>query len=293
LGAIQLDTGRLNKKFTREDLDLLLGVASQASIALCNARLHRDALLHQSRIRDLELAQQVQHALLPERLPDVPGYEFFASYESAQEIGGDYYDFIALPQQRLAVLLGDVEGKGVAAALVMVKFSVEARVCLESEPNPAAAVSKLNTLMSRAMMSERFVTLVAAVLDTATHTVTLVNAGHPPPLLCRHATGEMQDAVPREVAGLPIGIDDGHHYGACQVPLQPGDRLLLFSDGVIEAMDAQGGQFGTKGVRAILGGGNGSPRATGERLLQAVKRHSAGSTQHDDITVVCFGRGSP
>jgi serine phosphatase RsbU (regulator of sigma subunit) len=75
---------------------------------------------------------------LPERLPDVPGYEFFASYESAQEIGGDYYDFIALPQQRLAVLLGDVEGKGVAAALVMVKFSVEAIVCLESEPNDSA-----------------------------------------------------------------------------------------------------------------------------------------------------------
>jgi len=161
LGAIQLDTAGVKTKFTQEDLNLLLGVASQASIALCNARFYRDALIHQRRQQELDTARKVLRALLPQGLPDVSGYEFYAYYESAHEIGGDYYDFIALPQQRLAVLLGDVAGKGVAAALVMVKFSVEARVCLERETDLATAVSKLNTVMMRAALQERFVTRMA------------------------------------------------------------------------------------------------------------------------------------
>ncbi len=290
LGAIQLDTHGPRTKFTQDDLNLLLGVASQASIALCNARLHRDSLVHQRRERDLELAHQVQRALLPQRLPEVPGYEFYAHYESAQEIGGDYYDFIPLPQQRLAVLLGDVAGKGVPAALVMVKFSVETRVCLQTETELAAAVSKLNALMTRAALSDRFVTLVAVVLDPATHTATLVNAGHPSPLLFRHATGEVEKATPIEVAGPPIGIIDGYEYARCEVQLLPGDGLFLFSDGVTEAMDAQGHQFRTKRIHAVLQSGRFSPRATGERLIQEVKRHASGCSQNDDITLVCFGR---
>ena len=133
LGAIQLDTPGDSRKFTPDDLRLLLGVASQASIALSNARLHRETLAFQRRARDLEVAQQVQRALLPHAMPVVPGYDFFAYYESAQEVGGDYYDFIPLPHGRLAAVLGDVAGKGVAAALVMAKFSVEARVALERD----------------------------------------------------------------------------------------------------------------------------------------------------------------
>jgi serine phosphatase RsbU (regulator of sigma subunit) len=119
------------------------------------------------------LARRVQRTLLPPGPPDVPGYAFHAHYEPAYEVGGDYYDFIPLAGRRLAVLLGDVSGKGVAAALVMVKFSVEARVCLQTEPDAAAAVGKLNGLMTRAAMPDQFVTLAAAVLDPAAHTVTL------------------------------------------------------------------------------------------------------------------------
>jgi serine phosphatase RsbU (regulator of sigma subunit) len=290
LGAIQLDTEGRHQKFTREDLNLLLGVASQASIALCNARLHRDALINQRHARDLELAHQVQHALLPQHLPNIPGYAFYAAYQAAQEIGGDYYDFIPLSEQRLAVLLGDVAGKGVAAALVMAKFSVEARVALQSEPDAAAAMRKLNTLMFRAAVVDRFVTLVAVVIDPATHALTLVNAGHPSPLLYRHATGAVEKATPVIVAGPPIGIEEDHPYRCRQLQVQPGDRLLLFSDGVTEAMDPQDRQFGKKGVRAVLEGGECSPQETVERVLLAVTRHASGASQHDDISLVCFGR---
>jgi serine phosphatase RsbU (regulator of sigma subunit) len=290
LGAILLDARGPKTKFVQEDLNLLLGVASQASIALTNTRLHRDSLALQRREQDLEVAHQVQHALLPQRLPNIPGYEFYAYYESAQQIGGDYYAFIPLPGQRLAVLLGDVAGKGVAGALVMARFSVEARVCLETEPDLASALGKLNTLMTRAGVSDRFVTLVGVVLDPATHSATLVNAGHPSPLLVRHATGKLEEAAPIRVAGLPIGVAEDHVYESCEIQLLQGDSLVLFSDGVPDALNAQERRFRVEGVRTVLESGKCSPREAGERLLQAVKHHGCGCSQNDDITLVCFGR---
>src|SRR5947209_11971141 len=128
---------------------------------------------------DLELAREVQRGFLPLRLPEVPGYEFFAHYESAYEVGGDYYDFILLPGRRVAVLLGDVAGKGVVAALLMAKLIADARFCMLTEPGPAAAVTRLNSLMNKFTMTDRFVTLAVTVLDPERHTATLVNAGHP------------------------------------------------------------------------------------------------------------------
>ena len=188
---------------------------------------------------DLELAREVQRGFLPLRLPEVPGYEFFAHYESAYEVGGDYYDFIPLPRQRVAVLLGDVAGKGVVAALLMAKLSADARFCMLTEPDPATAVTKLNSLMIQSGIADRFVTLVAAVLDPASHTVTLVNAGHPSPLIYHRATRTVGEAISNEVAGLPLGVLDGFEYASCQVALEPGDSILAFTDGVTEAMDVQ------------------------------------------------------
>jgi serine phosphatase RsbU (regulator of sigma subunit)/pSer/pThr/pTyr-binding forkhead associated (FHA) protein len=289
LGAIQLDSMGPTKKFTQDDLNLLLGVASQASIALCNARYHRDSLIHQRREDDLEVAHHVQRALLPQGLPEVPGYEFYAFYESAQQIGGDYYDFITLPGGRLAILLGDVAGKGVAGALVMVKFSVEARFCLQAEKDLSAAVTKLDAVMTRAALADRFVTLAAVMLDPASHTATLVNAGHPSPLLARHATGAVETAAPMDMAGPPIGLG-GCDYASCQIQLGPGDGLVLFSDGITDAINAEDHMFRPRGVRAVLAERPFAPRETGERLIAAVMRHAAEASQNDDITLVCFGR---
>jgi phosphoserine phosphatase RsbU/P len=239
---------------------------------------------------DLELARVVQRGFLPLRLPEVPGYEFFAYYESAFEIGGDYYDFIPLPGQRVAVLLGDVAGKGVAAALLMAKLSADARFCILTEPEPAAAVAKLNSLMTQSGIADRFVTLVAAILDPGSHTVTLVNAGHPSPLLYHRATLSADEATSNEVAGFPIGVLDGFEYASCQVGLEPGDCLLAFTDGVTEAMDVNDVELQTKGVYAAVQGETYSPRALGERVVQAVKQFAAGRSQHDDIALVGFGR---
>jgi len=239
---------------------------------------------------DLEVARVVQRGLLPPRLPLVPGYEFFAYYESAFEIGGDYYDFIPLPRQRVAVMLGDVAGKGVAAALLMAKLSADARFCMLTEPDPAAAVTRLNSLITQAAIADRFVTLTATILDHENHTVTLVNAGHPSPLIYRRATRTVAEAVSLDVAGMPLGIQDGFAYASCQIALEPGDSILAYTDGVTEAMDINNVQFQKKGIYAALQGDACSPRALGERVIQAAKQFGAGRSPHDDIALVGFGR---
>jgi serine phosphatase RsbU (regulator of sigma subunit)/pSer/pThr/pTyr-binding forkhead associated (FHA) protein len=289
-GVIQVDTQDRSKKFVQDDLSFLVGVSNQAAIALENARLHQDLLARERLKRDVELARQVQLGFLPARLPEVPGYQFFADYESAQEVGGDYYDFIPLGK-RLAVAVGDVAGKGVPAALLMAKVSSDVRFCLLTEDDPAKAISKLNSALQQTGMMDRFVTFAVAILDPLAHTLTLVNAGHISPLLYRRATGELEEATPNDLSGLPLGVVDQYDYVKCQVQLQPGDCVLIFTDGVTEAMDVRNVQFQMRGITSALQGGPYPARAVGERIVRAVKQHASGRSQHDDITLVAFGRG--
>jgi phosphoserine phosphatase RsbU/P len=287
--AIQLDTPAGGSPFTVEDLRLLIGVAGQMSLAWQNVELHCEVQAHERRVRDMETARQIQRALLPRSLPTVPGYEFFAHYESAQQVGGDYYDFLTLPDGRLAVLLGDVAGKGVPAALIMAKFSVEARVCLETQADLPMAVGRLNTIFARARLDDRFVTLVALVLDPTSHTVTLVNAGHPAPFLCR-AAGPVGPAITADQTGLPIGILEDQEYAGVSIPLGPNDRLVLFSDGVIDAMDLAGNRFGLAAVQSQIGRDWYRADLAGRALVAAVKGHAINAVAFDDMTVVCLGR---
>jgi sigma-B regulation protein RsbU (phosphoserine phosphatase) len=241
---------------------------------------------------DLELARGVQRGFLPLQLPEVAGYQFFAHYEPVYEVGGDYYDFIMLPGQRVAVLLGDVAGKGVVAALLMAKLSADARFCMLTEQDPAAAVTKLNCLICQSGIADRFVTLVAAILDPKSHMVTLVNAGHPRPLLYHRATRSVGKAISNEVTGLPLGLLDGFEYASCQVSLKPGDSILAFTDGVTEARDVNNVELKTEGVYAAVQGEAYSPRALGDRVVKVVKLFANGRSQHDDIALVGFGRTS-
>ena len=251
----------------------------------------RDLELARKRIdHDLKLARRVQHSFLPQRLPQIPGYEFFGYYESAFEIGGDYYDFIPLSRQRMAVLLGDVAGKGVMAALLMAKLSADARFCMLTEPDAAAAITKLNSLICQSGIAEQFVTLMAAVLDPVSHTVMLVNAGHPPPLIYHHSARTVGEAINDDAVGVPLGVVDGFEYASCKVALDPGDSIVAFTDGVTDAMNVQDLQLETTGVYAALNGDACTPRALIEQVVQAVKQFSTGRNQHDDIAIVGFGR---
>ena len=262
-------------------------------MALENARLHEETI-HQERLqRDLELAHQVQMSFLPRALPQVAGYEFFAHYESAQEVGGDYYGFIPLADGRLGVALGDVAGKGVPAALLMAKLSSDARFSLLTEPDLGHAAGKLNDLLYEfTSVADRFVTLTAAVIDPVRHVITLVNAGHFSPLFFRPRTGSLTDAIPKKTAGVPLGILEGFTFETCQVTLEPGDSLVLFSDGLPDMLSPANEPFGYPGIQAAVLGTSGpaTPRMLGDRLLRAVTHHANGHDAPDDLTLVCFGR---
>src|SRR5262249_8707575 len=231
-GVVQLDTQDRSKKFTKNDLELLCGVANQASIALENARLHQDAVVQERLKRDLQLAHEVQLSFLPQRLPEVPGYEFHAFYRPAEQVGGDYYDFIPLAGRRVALTLGDVAGQGVPAALLRAPRASDARFCFLTPADPGKVVGKLNDLVvAQCTRMDRFVTLAAVALDPTGHVATVVNAGHPSPLVFRQATGAFQECVTRKQSGLALGIMEGHAYEATPVVLHPGDALLIYSDG--------------------------------------------------------------
>jgi serine phosphatase RsbU (regulator of sigma subunit) len=290
LGVIQLDTQDRNKKFTQDDLSLLMGVASQASIALVNARLHEDQVANERLQSEMALARDVQQKFLPAAKPCVPKYEFFGYYDAAQHVGGDYYDFIPILPGRLAVMLGDVAGKGVPAALLMAKLSSDVRFCMLTETDPASAFRRLNALFHQSGLTDRFVTLVTAVLDPLEHQVTLVNAGHMSPLVYRRASGRCEDAMSAEAAGLPLAVHDEYPYESARVTLHEGDCIVLFSDGVTDALNVHNEPFHMTGIFSTLQGERLAPNELGKRLVDAVARHAAGRAQHDDITLVCFGR---
>jgi sigma-B regulation protein RsbU (phosphoserine phosphatase) len=289
LGVIQIDTSDQRHRFQKDDLDVLASVASQAAVAVDNAQLHENALKQHAMQRDLELAHKVQRGLLPAAPPQLAGYHFFDFYEPANQVGGDYYDYVELADQRLAIVLGDVSGKGVSAALLMAKLSGEVRYCLASEPNPAAAVNRINSTFSRSGWQDRFVTFVLAMLDVKRNELTLVNAGHMPPFL-RHGPGKVE-AIGSDQAGLPLGVDAEFQYEHYTRKLEPGDYLALFTDGISEAMNAAGELYGLERLQAQLANPSTPVAGLGRLILDDVKHFVGGRPQSDDMCLACFGRG--
>jgi phosphoserine phosphatase RsbU/P len=288
LGVIQVDATDRRHRFQKDDLDVLASIASQAAIAVDNAQLHESSLKQQAIQRDLELARRVQQGLLPSSPPQVPGYYFFDFYEPANLVGGDYYDYIELAGDRLAVVLGDVSGKGVAAALLMAKLSGEVRYCLASEPTPAAALSRINASFSKSGWQDRFVTFVLALLDAQAHEITIVNAGHMAPML-RHSGGVVE-AIGEEQTGLPLGVDTDFRYDQYTCGLAPGDFLALFTDGISEAMNGDGELYGMERLTAQMAEASAEVAGLGRLILDDVKRFVGGRPQSDDMCLACFGR---
>lgn len=296
LGAIQIDTQDRAKKFATDDLNLLASVAHLASVAVERARMHEAALAAEKERRELELSRQLLRRFLPRGVPAVHGYEFSAHHSAAGEVGGDYYDFVRLPGDRLAVLVADVAGKNVPAALLAARLGSEAKAALLAEAELPGAVARLNDAMIAAGLEDRFIALTVALLDPHAHRVTVVNAGHERPKLFRGATGEVLDAISLDESEVPLGVVPGLKFKFATIDLEQGDVFALYTDGVTDAVNPAGEAFGEKRVERYLRPGQydppdaGGPAATGERLAAAVKRHAAGRSLGDDLVVVCFGR---
>lgn len=289
LGVVQLDAaGRGRGEFRERDLEVLVGIAGAAAQAVEQALAHDERILQEKLNRDLELAGDVQKALLPSKPPEIPGYEVFDFYEPARRVGGDYFNYVPLPDGRIAVVMADVSGKGVPAAMVMAVLSGDVKYCLAAEPDLVRAVSRINDSVCRSGWDERFATFVAAVIDPRTHRATLVNAGHLPAYV-RDSKGRVTSVGP-EQGGLPLGMEPEWGYRASEIGIEPGTTLVFFTDGISEAMDVEDRLYGLERIEAQVGKPGGGAEEVGRRILADVERHTAGQVRSDDMCLVCVGR---
>jgi len=286
-GALQIDTLDQRQRFTKEDLELLVSTASQSALAIQQAQLHEQAIAHKEIERDMKLARDVQHAFLPDKKPEIPGYEFFDFYQPTADVGGDYFDYIKLADGRQAVIVADVVGHGVAAALLTAKLSSETKFSLFSEPSPAVAVTKLNERLCASNM-QRFVTMIMVIIDPVKHIATIVNAGHMAPLV-RHTDGTIEEPS-EDKAGLPIGVTDALGYEQCEVEIRPGDTFTLYTDGINESIDASGAFYTIERLREQVKKYGADVNVCGPAIVEDGKHFLGKAPQVDDMCLVCFGR---
>lgn len=288
LGAINIDTQNPLTQFKNEDLDIMVAVAGQAALSYESAQLLASYVQKQKQDNEMNIARNVQHALLPESMPSVEGYEFFASYDSAQAVGGDYYDVIPASDGKYWLAFGDVAGKGVPASLVMSRLSSVVRSTCEFVDDAAEAVCKINDHMCAKAVEGRFVTFVLFIIDTINHKMSLVNAGHMSPII-RKTDGTWEEFDDNTV-GVPIGVMEGFPFEVVERDLATGETVVIYTDGVSEAMNPQSELYGTEPLREFICKNTSNPTELGKLIREDVRRHANGREQNDDITLMTFGR---
>ena len=288
LGVIQITTFDLRSKFTEDDLDLLVNIGTQCTLAIENANMHQTLINRQNLERDLEIAMQVQIGFLPNKSPDVKEYDFADYYEAAQHVGGDYYDYIELPDGRIAITVADVAGKGVPAALLMARLYSAARYHLLTKKTPAEAMSGLNSEIATSGLGHRFITCAMAVLEPKSHEKVLVSAGHLPPI-ARDLDGNVEQ-IEGDDTGLPLGIIPDQTFVQSVHPLKSGETWVLYTDGVTEAMKPNREIYGSKRLQAFIKVGPFEVDALVKATVDDVNLFAAGHSQSDDLCIVAFQR---
>jgi serine phosphatase RsbU (regulator of sigma subunit) len=297
LGLIQLDAGTGRGEFSREDLDLLIAVSSPIGLAVANARLHRWAIREAEFEQELACARAVQMAMLPEPRSDLAGYPLWTHYEPARQVGGDYYGYFPLPRpgdppdapcRRWAVAVGDVTGKGIPAALFVARLFAEVRVALQVEADPVRVVARLNRHLCAARPEDLFVTFLLTLIDSEAHTLTVVRAGHMGPIV-RRRRDRWTEVIGEDAGGLPLGVDPGETYGAAATTLEPGDVVVLSTDGV-ETLSPSGELLTLPALSQVIREAPGLARSVGEAIIQAVRSHQGDRPAFDDLTLLCLER---
>lgn len=288
LGVVYADNRMQAGIFTEADLELLGAIASSAAVAIENARLYQVAFEKGRMERELQLAREVQTNLLPRETPRLPGWDFAAHWQPAREVAGDFYDFIPEDGGRLGLVIGDVSDKGMPAALFMAFSRTVIRASLIGARTPVDGVAHANRLICADTTNSMFVTLFYAQIDPAPGELTYVNAGHNPAWLYRTEAGDLTRLTR---SGMALGVDDTTAFEQRTVRLNPGDFVVLYTDGVTDALNADEQEFGLERLRHTIFVNRRRPAAELVAALEGTLREFTGPTApFDDITIVAAQR---
>lgn len=283
VGVVYVDTAMKTTSFREADRDLLLAVAGQAGRAIENARLYRVAVVKGRLEKELQMAREIQQSLLPQRMPALPGYDIAASWRSAREVAGDFYDAFMLRDNLIGVVIADVSDKGAPAALFMAVSRTMIRSHAHNGMSPGETLRKTNDLILEDAESGMFVTVYHSLFDAAGQSVH-VNAGHNPPLLYRQSTGETM-FMPK--GGRAIGWFPDMPVEEVPMQLQAGDLIFYYTDGLTEAENAAGDYYGeARLAQAIKRTGGQSAQQVLDYILHDVEAFCAGTPFFDDLTMI-------
>lgn len=290
MGVINVDTQNAFNQFQNEDLDLLMTVGGQAAMYYEQARLLVTATEKLKQDKEMEIAAGVQLAMLPKKMPSAEGWEFFASYDTALAVGGDYYDaFFMDGGKKVCLAFGDVAGKGVPASLVMSRIATVVTNVMAFVNDVCAAVNRINTQMCERAIEGRFVTFCLCVIDLDTSQMTTAIAGHMP-IMIRKTDGSIEE-FGGEIVGVPIGVIEDFPYQVATRTIQPGETCVIYTDGVSEAMNPNNELYGVDRLRNLMkASAAGQADQLGKVILADVRKFANGRDQNDDITIMVFGR---
>ena len=285
IGVLYVDSQSIGNLRTEAQIEALETLATEAASAIYNARLYRELQEKQKLEQELEFARGIQQALLPPPNKILPYVSACSLSLPCHQIGGDFYDYYDFEDGRLGFTVGDVSGKGVPAALMAARLQgIFSAQSLQDLPLPAV-IARVNTNLTERLIERTFITLFFGILDSEGN-CTCTNAGHNPPMLVRR-DGSLSEIT---VGGMVLGIFPGNEYESETVTLFPGDHLVLFTDGVLEAENSSGEQFGKERFQSLLTECACSPAAEIlARLTQGLSSFSSDAPQHDDITLMVLG----
>jgi sigma-B regulation protein RsbU (phosphoserine phosphatase) len=290
LGVLALTRAADRDAFSDTKLELFKAIAEQSAFALFNQAIHLAAGEKHALDRDLAIAREIQQILLPSKAPHLEGFELGGLNLPARTLSGDYFDFLTVDDDHVGIAIADVSGKGVPASLIMAMCRGALRSQSRGELSPSAVLRGVNRLLYPDMKHDMFISMAYVILDRRDGSALLARAGHDAPLLYRSASGEAETMSPK---GMAVGIDSGGVFDrACAehpFVLEPGDLLLLYTDGITEALDATGSEFGLSRLRQELCGTAASGAGeTLRHLANAVRMFSGDRPQLDDITLIAL-----
>ncbi|TMP92941.1 MAG: GAF domain-containing protein [Verrucomicrobia bacterium] len=290
LGVLALANGPMGAPFSQGDFVVFKSIAEQSAFALYNAIIYSMANEKKRLDHDLEIARDIQRILLPAEAPAINGFEISGINVPARQVSGDYFDYIHVDDERLGVAIADVSGKGVPASLIMAICRSVLRSEAVRNPSPANVLQKVNRQLYPDIKEDMFISMAYLILDQGPNGVTLARAGHDAPLLYKR---QSQSVTPIKPRGMVVGIDSGNVFdritGDFAVPLERDDCLVLYTDGVTEALDTEGNEFGLERmIQSVRASATDGAQAIIRQVIDDVRNFTGSHPQSDDITLIAI-----